>query len=52
LFFDILLFKGIDLKGAVQLAEDTTIALKNIRENVKQEFQTIYNSVKVSNYFI
>ncbi|CAI6370248.1 unnamed protein product [Macrosiphum euphorbiae] len=38
--------KRIDLKDAVQLAEDTITSLKNIRENIEQEFQIIYNSVK------
>jgi len=40
--------KRIDLKDAVQLAEDTITSLKNIRENIEQEFQIIYNSVKVN----
>jgi len=35
----------------VQLAEDTITSLKNIRENIEQEFQIIYNSVKVNTLF-
>ncbi|KAE9521811.1 hypothetical protein AGLY_017782 [Aphis glycines] len=46
LFVIKLQLKRIDLKDAVQLAEDTITFLKNIRENIEQEFQIIYNSVK------
>lgn len=35
----------------MQLAEDTITSLKNIRENIEQEFQIIYNSVKVNTLF-
>lgn len=35
----------------MQLAEDTITSLKNIRENIEQEFKIIYNSVKVNTSF-
>lgn len=37
----------IDLKNAVQLAEDTITSLKNMRVNAEIEFHIIYNSMEV-----
>jgi len=41
--------KGIDLKEAIDLADDNVTALKNLRTNISTEFNKMFKKAQVSN---